>query len=256
MDKEKNQTVTHPPKFSRSLSTPIHYDELASVQLVLRQHLKKLTGWFHVWRSWQRRIFLCNLVENCTIGQLKLLATTLEPILHVDFTTVFPLLTEANESSSLLTIQLSLVHKLTQQNLKEFYDTHPIMFDNISTTTDNATTSGGSVCFSKGAQSPTVTVPTTFKTSSLGDAQETLLPLPLPLFHKRHKMSLGSSDHATEDFYSFKRKNWHSFQGHNSRRHVKSKSMDSDILMKPPASQLTEQFKDQLVTVSKVHIIL
>lgn len=255
MNKEKDQIVmSHPPNLARSISTPSHYDDLASVQLVLRQHLKKLIGWFHMWRSWQKRIFLCNLVENCTVGQLKLLATTLEPILHVDFTTIFPLCTEANKSTSSLTIQHSLVHKLTQQNLKEFYDTHPITFDNISST-DNATTSGGSVSFSKGTGSPTLSSTTRDNMLILGDDQETLLPLPLPQLHKRHKLSLGSSDYVSEDFYSFERKNWHSF--HSSRRsnpsrHVKSKSADSHIFMKPPVSHLTEQFKDQLCTVSKV----
>ena len=255
MDERKAQTISHPPQFSRSLSTPTQYDELASVQLVLRQHLKKLISWFHVWRSWQKRIFLCNLVENCTIGQLKLLATALEPVLHVDFTTVFPLCEEATDSTSSLTVQHSLVRKLTQQNLKEFYDTHPIIFDNISSTTDNATTSGGSVCFSKDAQSPTAADATTFKTFSLDDRQDTLFPLPLPRFHRRHKLSLGSSNHVSEDFYSFTRKNWHSShtgRGSSLHRHVKSKSVESHIFLKPQASQLTEQFKDQLSTVSKV----
>lgn len=251
MDERKNQIVPHPRKFSRSISTPTHYDELASVQLILKQHLKKLISWFHAWRNWQKKIFLCNLVENCTIGQLRLLATALEPVLHVDFTTVFPLYGEANESSSSLTVQHSLVHKLTQQNLKEFYDTHPIIFDNISSTTDNATTSGGSVCFSKGARTPT-DLTTTVQTFSMSDGQETLLPLPLPHFHKKHKLSLGSSDHVSEDFYSFTRKNWHHDRGSSSRKHIKSKSLDSHILIKPPVTQLTEQFKDQLTTVSKV----
>ena len=255
MDERKDQIITHPPKFSRSLSTPIHYDELASVQLVLRQNLKKLIAWFDAWRNWQKRIFLCNLVENCTIGQLKLLSTALEPVLHVDFTTVFPLCEEANESTSSLTVQHSLVRKITQQNLKEFYDTHPIIFDNISSTTENATTSGGSVCFSKDAQSPTVADTTTFKTFSLSDGQETLFPLPLPQFHRRHKLSIGSSNHVSEDFYSFTRKNWHSRhsgRGSSLCRHVKSKSVESHIFLKPPVPQLTEQFKDQLSTVSKV----
>jgi len=255
MDNGKNLTATQPPlKLFRSISTPGHNDDLASVQLLLRQQLKKLIGWFHVWRSWQKRIFLCNLVENCTTGQLKLLATALEPIFHVDFTTVFPLSMGVNESSSSLTVQHSLVHKLTQQNLKEFYDNHPITFDSVSST-DNATTSGGSVCFSKDAHSQTFTDTEDFKTFPLGDGQETLLPLPLPQLHKCHKMSLGSSHYVSEDFYSFKRKNWHSFQsnkGSNSQRHMKSRSVDSHIFVKPPVSHLTEQFKDQLSTVSKV----
>ena len=255
MDKRNEQTIIHPPLFSRSLSTPIHCDELASVQLVLRQNLKKLIGWFHVWRNWQKRIFLCNLVENCTIGQLKLLATALEPVLHVDFTTVFPFCEEANESSSSLTVQHSLVHKLTQQNLKEFYNTHPMIFDNVSSTTDNATTSGGSICFSKDAQSPAVNESATVKTISLGDGQETLFPLPLPQFHRRHKLSIGSSNHVSEDFYSFKRKKWHSFhsgKGSILHKHMKSKTAERHSFKKPPVSQLTEQFKDQLSTVSKV----
>lgn len=249
MERKKDQTVAHPQKVSRSNSTPIHNDELSSVELVLRQHLKKLVSWFLVWRSWQKRIFLCNLVENCSIGQLKLLATALEPIFHIDFTTVFTQCAEANESASLLNAQYFVVHRLTQQNLKEIYDDHPTTYDNISCTTDNATTSGGSVCFSKDTQSSPVTVAKSFRTFSTGDGQTTLLPLSFPRLHKRHQLSLGSSNYVSEDFYSFARKRWQESGGErNLHRYRKSKS----VIIKPSVTQLTEQFKDQLCTVSKV----
>ena len=230
-------------------SSSVHDDGLPAVQLALRQCVKQLSNWFSLWRNWQKRIFLCNLVENCSVGQLKLLVTALEPILHVDFTTTFPM--SATQSDSSLKIQQSLVRKLTLLSLKEFYDTHPMMIDSTSST-DNITMS--SLGLAKDSKSPVDTKISAAKTKTLsvGDGQETFLPIPLPQLHRRHRVSLGSSSYNSEDFYSFKRRNWFSGKSGQSRNHKKSKSLDSNVLLKPPVTHLTEQFKQQLSTVSKV----
>ena len=232
------------------MSTTEHHDGLPTVQLALRQCLKLLSNWFSLWRKWQKRIFLCNLVENCGVRQLKLLVTALEPILHVDFTTTFPMCTTQSDSS--LKIQQSLVRKLTQLSLKEYYDTHPMMINSTSST-DNIMTPGTSIGLAKDGTSPVDAIITTkTKTLIVGDGQETLLPYPLPQLHRRHRVSLGSSSYDSEDFYSFKRKNWFSSKSSHLHDHKKSKSLDSNVLIKPPVSHLTEQFKEQLSTVSKV----
>jgi len=159
----------------------------------------------------------------------------------------------ATQSDSSQKIQQSIVRKLTQLSLKEYYDTHPMIFNSTSTT-GNITTSGASIGLVKDGTTP-VDVTITTKTLSVGDGQETLLPFPLPQLHRRHRVSIGSSSYDSEDFYSFKRKNWFSSKSSHLNNHKKSKSLDSSVLMKPPASHLTEQFKEQLSTVSKVKII-
>lgn len=51
----------------------------------LLENVKKLKSWFSLWRQWQRRIAICRLLEQCSLGQLECLATSLEPVLHLDF---------------------------------------------------------------------------------------------------------------------------------------------------------------------------
>ena len=53
--------------------------------LKLQQNLKKLRGWFSLWRQWQKRVAVCRLLEQCPLAQLEFLATSLEPLLHLDF---------------------------------------------------------------------------------------------------------------------------------------------------------------------------
>ena len=56
-------------------------------ELIARQALKKLTLWFRTWHSWQQRVFICRVMEHCSKHQLRFLATVLEPVLHIDFST-------------------------------------------------------------------------------------------------------------------------------------------------------------------------
>ena len=60
--------------------------EGCSEDLLVRHKLKQLTSWFHTWPSWQRRILICTLMNCSTKQQLAMLATSLEPTLHLDFT--------------------------------------------------------------------------------------------------------------------------------------------------------------------------
>ena len=54
-------------------------------ELVARESLKKVSLWFESWRDWQRRVFVCRVMEGSSRGQLRVLATVLEPVLHIDF---------------------------------------------------------------------------------------------------------------------------------------------------------------------------
>ena len=55
--------------------------------VVAKQNLKTVLLWFRTWHSWQRRVFVCSVMESCTREQLELMSTDLEPALHFDFST-------------------------------------------------------------------------------------------------------------------------------------------------------------------------
>lgn len=55
--------------------------------VVARQNLKTILLCFRTWHAWQRRVFVCHVMETCTREQLELLSTDLEPALHFDFST-------------------------------------------------------------------------------------------------------------------------------------------------------------------------
>ena len=54
-------------------------------ELVARESLKKVSQWFETWREWQRRVFICQALERSSTHQLRVLATVLEPVLHIGF---------------------------------------------------------------------------------------------------------------------------------------------------------------------------
>lgn len=54
-------------------------------ELVTRQSMKKVSMWFKTWRTWQQRVFVCRIMEHCSRRQLHILATALEPVLHIGF---------------------------------------------------------------------------------------------------------------------------------------------------------------------------
>ena len=54
-------------------------------ELVVRESLKKCTLWFLSWRNWQQRVFVCHMMQHCSTQQLRVLATVLEPVLHIGF---------------------------------------------------------------------------------------------------------------------------------------------------------------------------
>ena len=53
--------------------------------LEMEMKLKQLQIWFSLWHQWQKRIVVSHIIEHCSLDHLQLLATSLEPILHLDF---------------------------------------------------------------------------------------------------------------------------------------------------------------------------
>ncbi|XP_069116437.1 uncharacterized protein [Argopecten irradians] len=52
-----------------------------------QQIYRKVTEWYQTWRPWQQCVLLCGIADRCTVRQLDMLATSLEPVKHRDFTT-------------------------------------------------------------------------------------------------------------------------------------------------------------------------
>lgn len=52
---------------------------------IVKHNVKQLSIWFKTWHAWQQRILVCHLMKHCSKQHLEFLATSLEPILHLDF---------------------------------------------------------------------------------------------------------------------------------------------------------------------------
>lgn len=76
-------------------------------ELVTRESLKKVSQWFGSWRDWQRRVFVCQALEHSSKHQLAVLATILEPVLHVDFSSsLVPHLASLHADGAVATFQV------------------------------------------------------------------------------------------------------------------------------------------------------
>ena len=71
----------------RSSSLPAFLNVRQPKDLLAKQNIKTLLQWFKAWRVWQRRILICQVIEQCSVEGLESLATALEPTLHLDFST-------------------------------------------------------------------------------------------------------------------------------------------------------------------------
>ncbi|KAL8615541.1 hypothetical protein ACOMHN_028204 [Nucella lapillus] len=47
-----------------------------------RQIYRTVTDWLQSWQPWQQKILLYSIVNRCTLPQLEILGTTLEPLRH------------------------------------------------------------------------------------------------------------------------------------------------------------------------------
>ena len=82
-------SISEPPNKSRTRTEEKSRGRTAALptfqELVARESLKKISQWFESWRDWQRRVFVCQAMEQSSRHQLRVLATVLEPVLHIDF---------------------------------------------------------------------------------------------------------------------------------------------------------------------------
>lgn len=90
--------------------------ETSQEELLMRHKVKKLSLWFHTWAPWQRRVLVCSVMSCCTREQLQMLATSLEPLLHMDFSTGLlpPLQALHLDGVTLFHIQRAVTQRLSQ----------------------------------------------------------------------------------------------------------------------------------------------
>ena len=228
-------------------------------ELVARESLKKVSQWFGSWREWQRRVFVCRAMEQSSRHQLRVLATVLEPVLHIDFSSsLVPHLASLHaDGAATFQVQRGVLQRVL----------------------------GDSEPLASAARLPSL--PTTLASSDTasncealrGDkdggraAEERVILRPaLPLTHARHAapMSPGSS---REDMLTLRHTRFSSVPDFQSttnllrdvkrkdqfrpRHHKRSQSLGSFLLSQSKTSRRQKQkeaenFKTQLTSVSQV----
>ncbi len=88
----------------------------SSEEILNKHNIKKLSSWFHTWHSWQKRLLVCTVMNCCSKQQLAVLATSLEPILHMDFSSSLlpPLQSLHLDSVATFHVQRAITKKIIQ----------------------------------------------------------------------------------------------------------------------------------------------
>lgn len=216
--------------------------------------IKQVCAWFPTWLPWQRRLFVCQLMERCSREQLELLATSLEPILHLDFSTSLgPHLQALHlDRAATFHVQRTLVHNVLNP-LRSFNSWGCL--DSLPTCT-MSNESSSAAC--KPSHSPAP--------KHLAKEHEVILPA-LPLTHPHHETSASKS---IEDIITFRRQRYGSIPDFNSTANLLRNVSHKDLLLSLPKNhhrsrslgasneknRKTESFKKQLEGLSMVSLNL
>ena len=198
------------PKFSYPTSTRMAR-EARIPSLTMQMNLKQLKTWFCMWHEWQKRIVICRIIESCSEPHLKLLATSLEPVLHLDFSTALSPLMAAlhHEGSQTFRIQRAagtsnikpaatseiapMKSELSSKNIWSTEQHRKLLPLHSSTTVGNV-------------QSDSVKDHKQYtQTHRQYDQQEQIFLPIIPRTHSKHKVSPASSDFSnpqTSLYYS------------------------------------------------------
>ena len=257
----------------------------SSEEILNKHNIKKLSSWFHTWQSWQKRLLICTVMNRCTKQQLAVLATSLEPILHMDFSSSLlpPLQSLHLDSVATFHVQRVITKKMVKPEVavppidsqayltslpSTFNSSHIISIRSSTSDTYSAATEDPQGLFS----SEQLTEPAK---SPMREKKEFFLPV-LPLTHPDHLPTPGLAREASfhqlldyrrqrfssvPDFRStaslLKKcgKRWGNTQAKKSSgRALLAKSKTISAYFNQPQSweQRTEQFKEQLGLVTDV----
>ena len=206
--------------------------------------IKQITGWLPKWLPGQKRVFVCQLMENCSREQLELLATSLEPILHLDFSTSLGPHLQALHLDRAATFHVQ--RTLIQNVLNPLRSLHSwACLESLPLTSSD----GNGLTIQKSPPSrPKI-------------PQEVILPS-LPLTHPRHKTS-----RSIEDIVSLRKQQFGSIPDFISTANLLRNVRHKELLRSPSKSRRrtksleavssdvfrqAESFKTQLIGISKV----
>lgn len=179
-----------------------------SHQYVTRHRVKQLSSWFSTWYAWQRRVFVCRLLEYCSREQLELLATSLEPILHLDFSTSYAPHLQALHLDGSATFQVqrtllqNVLNPVSTANSWACLQSLPTTVPSSSDNKEFEQPAPSNVNIATNLTSSHIDHPTNTQTQLKKD-QSVILPA-LPLTHIQHAQS-SSTGNSIEDIVALRR---------------------------------------------------
>ncbi len=216
--------------------------------------IKQITGWLPKWLPGQKRVFICQLMENCSREQLELLATSLEPILHLDFSTSLGPHLQALHLDRAATFHVQ--RTLIQNVLNPLRSLHSWgCLESLPLTNSD---SNGLTIRKPSPSHPNKQKPVPSRPKK---AQDVILPA-LPLTHPRHKTSK-----SIEDIVTLRKQRFGSIPDFISTANLLRNVRHKELLRSPtknhrrtkslgvPLSddyRQAESFKTQLIGISKV----
>lgn len=237
-------------------------------ELVARQSMKKISLWFTTWRTWQQRIFVCRIMEQCSRYQLHILATALEPVLHIDFSSsLMPHLASLHvDGAATFQVQRGMLQQMVSSDLAE---PSVAYLPSLPTT----------LLTSESTSHTKVTTHVDDDIAHIDEAgkcmkkkeERVMLPSVLPLTHSKH--ALISPESSLEDVQALRHTRFSSVPDFQSttnllrcvkhkelfrpRHHNRSHSLNTYLHTKSNMGcnwkkHQAEQFKTQLAAVSQV----
>ena len=291
---DPNMTVL-PSKYAskgraKATNLPPRLPPLALKDFAFKQSVKQLSLWFNSWRVWQQRMAVCHIIEHCSAKQLELLATALEPTLHLDFSSSFvPHLASLHlDGAATFQVQRGVTHDVLDISAIEgrigtameleasLCLTSSVPMAPISSSTESSDTMNRArgkrfttvASFSRDHEKPSKLI------GSVMTERGSLLPV-LPLSHVDHATTLSPRHVSIADSIARHRKRFASVpdfrsttdllthvknkeflrQPHHGQKHQRSVSEGGHISLHVGGKQtkwLAESFKGQLATLSKV----
>lgn len=189
---------------------------------VTKYNIKRITCWFKAWRTWQRRVFTCRVMEHCSKQHLELLATSLEPVLHFDFSSSFsaPLQSLHLDSVATFQVQRTILQNVVNPEILEASESLSYLPTSLSSS--ESADSALKKAYSHDQHHSYHEVGESISVSSSKDvrkgsskffnrARETILPA-LPLVHVQHAPSLRTERHSAsiEDLVTLQRNHFSS----------------------------------------------
>ena len=234
------------------------------INFTVKQNVKRLSMWYKTWHIWQKRVFICRVMEHCSKQHLEFLATALEPILHLDFSSsLVPHMAALHlDGVATFQVQRSIMQSVVRT---ETEDGSLAYLNSIPTTLLTDSTDDGKIDPSA-SQITTQGSDVAMVTREPKPKKEILLPV-LPLTHVEHAGPLSSQHPSIEASIILHRKRFSSVPDFKSttdllrnvrhkelkkRRHKRSQSLGVYSTGAPNGDRSAEHFKSQLALLSDV----